>query len=143
MKKGIWSLGFIILACLMFLTVSALTASEKKPAGAPDDLMIENAGYKTDKKGPVKLTHKKHAEEYKVDCLQCHHKYEDGKNVLKKGDPIEKCAACHDPKKKQGKTLKLNVAYHKNCKNCHKEINKKDPNKKPPFKKCNGCHQKK
>ncbi|NNG07486.1 MAG: cytochrome c3 family protein [Desulfobacteraceae bacterium] len=143
MKKGIWSLGVVVLSGLMFLTVGALTASEKKPTDAPDELMIENEGYKTDKKGAVKLTHKKHSEEYKVDCLECHHVYENGKNVLKKTDPIQKCAQCHDPKKKQGKTLKLNLAYHKNCKTCHKELNKKDPNKKPPFKKCTGCHAKK
>jgi hypothetical protein len=105
--------------------------------------MISNEGYETDKKGPVKLSHKKHAEEYKVDCFECHHKYENGKNVLQKGDPIDKCAKCHDPKKKQGKTLKLNIAYHKNCKNCHKEIVNKDPGKKAPFKKCSGCHEKK
>jgi hypothetical protein len=143
MKKGIWSLGVVVLTGLMFLTVGALTASEKKPTDVPDELMIENQGYKTDKKGAVKLSHKKHNEEYEVDCLECHHKYENGKNVLKKTDPIQKCAECHDPKKKQDKVLKLNLSYHKNCKTCHKEINKKDPNKKPPFKKCNGCHAKK
>ena len=148
MKKGIWSLGVVVLVGLLFLTVGALTASEKKHADLPDDIMISNEGYKTDKKGPVKLSHKKHFDKkenggYGIGCLECHHKYENGKNVLKMGDPIEKCSKCHDPKKKQGKTLKLNVAYHKNCKNCHKAINEKDPSKKAPFKKCNDCHEKK
>lgn len=143
MKKGFWSLGVVVLTGLMFLTVGALTASEKKPKDVPDEAMIENTGYKSDKKGPVKLTHKKHNEEYKVACTECHHEYEDGKNVWKEGQPVKKCAECHDPKKKQGKTLKLNLAYHKNCKTCHKELNKKDPSKKPPFKKCTGCHAKK
>jgi hypothetical protein len=148
MKKGIWSLGVVVLTGLMFLTVGALTASEKKPTDVPDELTIENTGYKTDKKGPVKLSHKKHADKkesngYGVGCLECHHKYENGKNVLKEGDPIQKCAECHSPLKKEGKVLKLNLSYHKNCKTCHKEINKKDPNKKPPFKKCTGCHSKK
>lgn len=141
MKKGIWSLGVVVLTGLMFFAVGALTAADQ-PA-PPDEIVIENTGYKTDKKGPVKLHHKKHSEQYKVDCLECHHKYENGKNVLKKGDPMEKCAKCHSPLKKEGKVLKLNLAYHKNCKNCHKEINKKDPSKKAPFKKCNDCHQKK
>ncbi|MGD9031590.1 MAG: cytochrome c3 family protein [Desulfobacteraceae bacterium] len=138
MKKGIWSLGVAVLAGLMFLGVGVLTAAD-----VPDEIMISNEGYKTDKKGPVKLTHKKHSVDYKVACNECHHEYENGKNVWKEGQPVKKCADCHDPKKKQGKTLKLNIAYHKNCKNCHKEIMKKDPSKKAPFKKCNDCHQKK
>jgi hypothetical protein len=143
MKKGIWSLGVLVLVGLLFLAVGALTASEKKPADVPEEVTISNEGYKTDKKGPVKLSHKKHAEEYKVDCLECHHKYENGKNVLKKGDPIEKCGKCHSPVKKEGKVLKLNLAYHKNCKDCHKKIVEQDSSKKAPFKKCNDCHQKK
>ena len=138
MKKGIWSLGVLVLAGLMFLGVGVLTAAD-----VPDEAVICNEGYKTDKKGPVKLSHKKHAEEYKVGCLECHHKYENGKNVLKKGDPIQKCAECHSPLKKEGKVLKLNLAYHKNCKTCHKAIMEKDPSKKAPFKKCSDCHQKK
>ena len=143
MNKRIWILGCVILAGLMFLTVGALTASEKKPGDAPDEIMIDNKGYKTDKKGPVKLTHKKHVEDYGAKCTECHHVYKDGKNVLKEGDPIQKCVECHSPLKKEGKVLKLNLAYHKNCKNCHKAVNKKDPSKKPPFKKCNDCHEKK
>jgi hypothetical protein len=143
MKKGFWSLGVVVLICILFLAVGALTASEKKPADVPDDIMISNEGYKTDKKGPVKLTHKNHVAEYGAKCTDCHHIYKDGKNVLKEGDPIEKCAACHSPLKKEGKTLKLNIAYHKNCKNCHKAVMEKDPSKKAPFKKCNDCHQKK
>ena len=141
MKKGFWSLGVVVFTGLMFLTVGALTAADQ-PA-PPDEIMIENTGYKADKKGPVKLHHKKHAEVYKVDCLECHHKYENGKNVLKKGDPIEKCSKCHSPLKKEGKALKLNLAYHKNCKDCHKKVVEKDSTKKAPFKKCNDCHEKK
>jgi len=143
MKKRIWSLGVVVLTGLMFLTVGALTASEKKPTDEPDELMIENTGYKSDKKGPVKLTHKKHNVEYKVACTECHHEYKDEKNVWKEGQPVKKCAECHDPTKKQGKVLKLNLSYHKNCKTCHKAVIKKDPSKKAPFKKCNGCHAKK
>jgi hypothetical protein len=142
MKKGIWSLGVVVLVGLLFLTVGALTASEKKPADVPDEIMISNEGYKTDKKGPVKLTHKKHAAEYGAQCTDCHHVYKDGKNVLKKGDPIQKCGECHSPLKKEGKVLKLNLAYHKNCKGCHKKAFE-EGKKEAPFKKCSGCHEKK
>ncbi len=141
MKKGIWSLGFVVLVALMFFAVGALTAGEQ--TAPPDEIKIENTGYKTDKKGPVKLSHKKHHEEYKVACTECHHEYKDGKNVWKEGEKVKKCAECHNPLKKEGKVLKLNLSYHKNCKDCHKKIVEQDSNKKAPFKKCNDCHEKK
>ncbi len=137
-----WTTLFIVFCTgLMFITVGALTAAEK--VEPPDEVTIENEGYKTDKKGPVKLDHKKHNKEYKVACADCHHEYKDEKNVWKEGMPVKKCAECHNPLKKEGKTLKLNVGYHKNCKTCHKKIVKEDPAKKAPFKKCTECHQKK
>jgi len=137
MNKRFMGLLTIILTGLLFFTVGALTAAD-----VPDEVMLENAGYKKDKKGPVKLTHKKHSEDYKVGCTDCHHDFKDGKNVWKEGDPVEKCSACHDPLKKQGKTKKLQNAYHRNCKNCHKKL-KKEGKETGPFKKCNDCHAKK
>ena len=130
------TLIMVSLAGLLFLVVGALTAAD-----VPDDIMISNEGYKSDKKGPVKLSHKKHSADYKVACTDCHHDYQDSKNVWKEGDPVKKCCACHDPLKKQEKGLKLNTAYHKNCKGCHK--NAVAEGKKAPYKKCNQCHQKK
>jgi hypothetical protein len=130
-----------ILTGLVFFSVGTLIAAEQV---VPDEVTIENTGYKKDKKRPVKLGHKKHSTDKKygpVKCVDCHHEYTDGKNVWKEGDPVKKCAECHDPKKntkKDGaKVMKLQNAYHRNCKNCHKK------EKKGPFKKCNECHVKK
>jgi hypothetical protein len=109
----------------------------------PDNIMIQNEGYKTNKKGPVPLSHKKHSVDYKVACTECHHDYQDGKNVWKEGQPVKKCVDCHDPLAKKGNTDKLQNAFHKNCKNCHKELAKADPGKEVPYKKCNDCHEKK
>ncbi|UCF57400.1 MAG: cytochrome c3 family protein [Deltaproteobacteria bacterium] len=142
MKKGILILGIVVLTGLLLLAAGALTAADKC-TDVPDEIMIENEGYKTDKKGPVKLTHKKHSEEYKVACTECHHEYKEGKNVWKEGEPVKKCAECHSPLEKKDKVLKLNISYHKNCKTCHKEVIAADPSKKAPFKKCTECHQKK
>ncbi len=136
--KGKFLGAFIgVLVCFMFVAGGALTAAD-----VPEKVTIENSGYKKDKKGPVILSHKKHSAEYKVACTECHHVYKDGKNVWKEGDPVKKCSECHNPKKKQGKILKLQNAYHKNCKSCHKKIIKAGKGK-PPFKKCTQCHQKK
>ena len=137
MKKRMTTIACIVLAGIAFVMVGVLTAAD-----APDDVTIENDGYKSNKKGPVKLTHKKHSTDYGAKCTDCHHDYKDGKNVWKEGDPVKKCGECHDPKKKQGKKqYKLQNAFHKNCKDCHKEANKSG--KKAPYKKCNDCHEKK
>lgn len=135
MKKSILTLMIVLISGILFVGVGVVAA------GAPPVFPIENDGYKKDKKGPVSLSHKKHAKEYGLACADCHHVYEDGKNVYKEGDPVQKCSECHDFKKKQGKAMKLQNAYHRNCKDCHKAANKEG--KKAPFKKCNDCHAKK
>ncbi|UCF82447.1 MAG: cytochrome c3 family protein [Desulfobacteraceae bacterium] len=138
MNSRLLTLIMVVFAGMLFLTVGALTAAD-----APDEVTIENEGYKKDKKGPIKLSHKQHSEDYKVACTECHHDYKDGKNVWKDTDPVKKCSECHDPVKKKGNANKLQLAYHSNCKNCHKDIVAKDSSKKAPFKKCTECHQKK
>ena len=136
MKTIILTIAFM--ASLMVIAGVYATAVD-----APDDVKIENQGYKSDKKGPVNLSHKKHNIDYKVACTECHHVYEQGKNVWKEGQPVHKCIECHDPINKKDNQDKLQNAFHQNCKNCHKELAKADPSKKLPYKKCNDCHQKK
>jgi len=133
MKKGFLALTLVLFAGLMFLSVGVLTAAD-----APDEFMIENK-YKDDKKGAVKLTHKKHSVDYKVACTECHHEYKDGKNVWNDKMPVKKCKECHDPDKKQGNADKLQLSYHKNCQTCHKELKGKEA----PWKKCADCHAEK
>ncbi len=123
----------ILVAFVGVVLVGNLTAAQK----APDVIKIENK-YPVDKKGPVNFSHKKHEVDYKVACTECHHEYKDGKNVWKQGDPVKKCAECHPAEGKQGdKVLNLQNAFHKNCKDCHKQ---KNDDAKAPFKKCTGCH---
>jgi hypothetical protein len=141
MKKGWLTLMIVALTGLIFLTVGTLTASEKKAGDVPDEFMIDSEGYTTDKKGPVPMSHKKHVTEYGAKCDDCHHVFEDGKNVWKEGDPVQKCSECHDPVKKQGSVDKLQNAYHKNCKGCHKDAAAAGKTN-APYKKCNDCHEK-
>lgn len=134
------------LTCMFFLAVGVLTAGEKQKVS--DEIKLQNKGYAKDKKGAVKLTHKKHNVDFKIACAECHHVYEGGKNVWKEGDKVEKCSKCHPiiwekgKKKKKGEAMKLQNAYHKNCKTCHKAL-AKEGKKTGPFKKCNKCHAKK
>jgi len=136
MNKKSLTLLTVLLSGLLFLSVGILVAAD-----VPDEVMLENK-YAKDTKGPVKLTHKKHSTDYKVACTECHHVIKDGKNVWKEGDKVQKCSECHNPEKKEGNVMKLQNAYHKNCKDCHKALEEAG---KPtgPFKKCNDCHEKK
>ncbi len=140
MNKKTLILIMIVFTALIFLSVGFLIAAD-----VPDEVTIENEGYKKDKKGPVKLTHKKHhdAKGHNVACTECHHTYKDGKNIWKEGDPVKKCSECHNPLKKEGNVKKLQNAYHRNCKTCHKAYIKEHPDSKAPYRKCTKCHQKK
>lgn len=111
---------------------------EAEASGSNVEIIIENLGYENDKKKPVKLNHKKHSEEYEVFCDNCHHIYQEGENIWKQGDPVEKCIACHDPVEDQGNVIKLQSAFHKNCRDCHKEMSQEG--REAPYKKCTDCH---
>jgi hypothetical protein len=139
--KTKFTVGLMVaLTGLLFLAVGVLTAAEApKP---PDKILINNKGFKRILKGPVLFQHKKHSVDYKLACTECHHNYENGKNVWKEGDPVKPCRDCHNPLKKVGKIPKLQNAYHKDCKNCHRDLAKAGK-KTGPFKKCNECHEKK
>ena len=136
MRKGWLSLLMILILGLVFTTVGILSAAD-----VPDEVNIENKCYAKDKKGPVPLSHNKHVNEYGAKCSDCHHDYQDGKNVWKEGDPVKKCVDCHDPNKSEGNVKKLQTAYHGNCKDCHKEAIAAGK-KNAPYKKCTDCHQK-
>lgn len=103
-----------------------------------DVIIIENQGYTTDKKGSVEFSHLKHSEEYGISCIQCHHLYEDGVNLWKKGDHVDKCVVCHDPAVEKDDVMKLQNAFHQNCRDCHKAMS--EEGKEAPYKRCSDCH---
>ncbi len=134
----------LVAAVFMFsVAVLAIAADQK----APDDISIKAALWPTPTKSPVKLSHKKHAEDYKVPCAECHHVYKDGKNVYKQGDHVDKCDKCHteatikEEKKLPPDQQKLNLklAYHNNCVPCHQKFKKENKESKVPTT-CAQCH---
>ena len=52
----------------------------------------------------------------------------------------KKCSECHDPQEKKDDVIKLQAAYHKNCKNCHidRKIYGSDV---LAYRKCTSCHE--
>lgn len=127
MKKG----TVAVVVALAFLCTLAVAFAAQK---APDTVSLKG---KT--KPAVEFTHKKHAEDLKIACKDCHHVYKDGKNVWKQGDPVQKCGACHKAEGKPGdKPMALKEAFHENCwKGCHVKA-KKEGKKAPTM--CNECH---
>ena len=137
MRRNILVMLGIMMSIAIFVGGGALIAAD-----VPDEISIQSKAFETHKKGPVNLSHKKHAVDYKIACTECHHVFEGGKNVFKEGDPVQACSECHDPVESKGNVKKLMLAYHKNCQGCHKDL---EAAGKPtgPTKKCNDCHAKK
>ena len=129
-----WFLIMVLACAGLLVTSGILVASD-----FPDEIVIDGKNYKKDIKGPVKFNHYKHVADIGIDCTECHHEYKDGKNVWEAGNDVKNCDQCHDPNKSEGNKKKLMMAFHNNCKNCHKEKNKEGSN--APDKNCEGCHQ--
>ena len=142
---------FVIALTGVFAATGIYAGTEVK-----DEIVMENPAYKKHTKGICTFTHKKHNEEYKIGCGECHHD-QDNKplNDLKLGDDVKNCIECHKKpgKAKSGKDQKLTEkeereyhanAIHDNCIGCHKEDNKKKTGKPagPAPTKCNDCHPK-
>ena len=109
-------------------------------SGDLDTILIDNRGYKRERKGPVEFSHLEHARDYGMTCWDCHHEYKDGENVWVPWGTTQRCSACHDPLTKKDNIVNLQKAYHLNCRNCHKERLKKDESA-GPYRECSGCHE--
>lgn len=158
MKKNIKQLslmiGFPLLLALLLVGL-AVAGTE-----FVDVIKMENKqAYDEHKKGIVMFTHKKHAEEYKIGCGDCHHD-KDGKPLeLKIGDDVQSCLECHvkgqadkaalrsmSPAERKKEELKYHYgAIHDNCQGCHEKFNVEkagDKRKGPAPVSCTQCHPK-
>ena len=149
-KKQIWVFSAVCVA-LLFAAGAIYAATT-----VPDVIKMEN------EKGLVDFSHKKHHEEYKLSCGECHHDAK-GKplNDLKMGDDVKACIDCHKMPGEMPGALKKEMrekkaskkeiaakeleyvaeAFHGNCIDCHKQYNKKNKTKAAP-QSCTKCHQK-
>lgn len=134
-------LAFVVCIALGFIWMTAAAISAAEAQEVADEIYINNTVYKTDRKGPVYFSHTEHAEDYVDACDECHHDYKDGQNVWHEGQPVQKCSSCHDPLKRDGKIRKLNIAYHLNCKGCHKLL-AREGGTQAPYRQCTDCHAK-
>ncbi|EPR41967.1 Cytochrome c, class III, conserved region [Desulfovibrio sp. X2] len=95
------------------------------------------------KRGPVKFNHDAHVS-LGLDCTACHHRYENGTNVLDPSELLDgttpgTCDSCHGGDKPAG-GLGLQAAFHKECIGCHAGHGP-DPKIKGGPRACAGCHE--
>jgi len=155
MKKNASVLLKILVGIISVFFATSLYAAIE----VADVIKMENKAYSKHKKGIVEFSHKKHSEDYKAGCGECHHDADNKPlDSLKMGDDVQNCIECHKKpeyitgKKAKGLSKADKMAYHgnamhKNCKGCHKKFNKgkglksKDPGAAPTT--CKSCHPKK
>lgn len=87
----------------------------------------------------VDFPHERH---YNLDigCLDCHHRYDGGVNVLgeeelQPGTPAVSCGSCHS------RALDLERSYHRLCIGCHGKMKQRGSGHGPVM--CGQCHSKK
>ena len=120
MKKNNTAL-FILIAGLAFLFIPFLFVFGTAYAQDDINLLEHDAFIERERPGAV-FPHTLHADDAGIDCLECHHIYENGDNVWDDSSESE-CAECHKLEA-DGKTLPLMKAFHENCKGCHEKENK-------------------
>jgi hypothetical protein len=131
----------VLVTLAVFIAAFAVMAQQKPP----ENITIKEFPNPT--KGPVEFPHLKHNVDSKIACDQCHHKYQDGKNLWKEGDPVEKCNKCHTELTVEGEKklppdqqkLNLKLAFHNKCQGCHQKMKKENPNSKAALT-CTTCH---
>lgn len=87
-------------------------------AYAQDDIISLEHDIFVKRERPAALfPHALHTDKAKIACLECHHIYKDGENVLDEPEESD-CTACHTLKP-DDKKLPAMRAFHANCKGCH------------------------
>lgn len=87
-------------------------------------------------RGDVNFPHDLHYA-WGIGCLDCHHRFENGKNTLVYNDLLNgkynaKCSSCHNSSRK------LESAYHRMCITCHESMKKNRISSGPVS--CGRCH---
>jgi DNA-directed RNA polymerase subunit RPC12/RpoP len=127
------AIGFLSAMIILILPLPHIAGLYAQEA----EIYIEDASVdKTNGRSAVYFPHERHME--LLDCLDCHHDYQKGENVLEEEDleedGLSRCTNCHTNKA----SIELKKAYHRQCMNCHRTINKNEERNLPIT--CKDCH---
>jgi predicted CXXCH cytochrome family protein len=86
----------------------------------------------------VQFNHEKHSST--LECLRCHHDFDQFGNNRGGEDKAQPCAGCHNPSA-QPKKLPLKEAFHAQCKGCHESMGQQGRKSGPVT--CGECHVRK
>ena len=131
MNKRLLVITVTVAIATLFITAGIYAGTKVQ-----DMIKMENPAYKKRTYKTVTFSHKKHVEEYKASCGECHHDENNKPLDLKVGDDVKNCIECHKKagyitgKEAKGLTKEQKREYHANaihdnCKGCHKSFNKK------------------
>jgi hypothetical protein len=96
-------------------------------------IMLEHKEIAPHERPPVQFNHERHADV--LECLRCHHDYDEYHNNTGGEDKAQSCSACHGTKKD---LLPLTEAFHTQCKSCHELLISKGSPSGPVM--CGECH---
>jgi hypothetical protein len=135
MKMKGYGVLMITVAVLLIFIVSPLSAQ-------PDKIVFDpSKTFGKSNRPAVTFAHNRHVESG-LSCKDCHHVYENGKNILdesklEEGNQGIHCSACHGPKFR----IHLEQAFHDQCIGCHRRFQNEKKRSGPLF--CGQCHVKK
>jgi hypothetical protein len=104
-------------------------------ANSQEDMQfIDNDAFDNPQRPLAVFKHDDHNELAQIEgCNQCHHVYDDNGNLQEdESSEDQSCSDCHDLEP-SGKKPGLLKAFHRNCKDCHRQ------QKKAPLM-CGQCH---
>jgi len=101
-------------------------------------ITIDNKVFKTKSRSPVKFNHFNHMAIEGGSCTDCHHRFENGRNVIEPNELSDDnksiyCSHCHS------NPSDLKKAYHRSCIRCHESMIKNNNAAGPRL--CGECHK--
>ncbi|MBN2401867.1 MAG: cytochrome c3 family protein [Spirochaetes bacterium] len=123
--------GFVFL-CIMLIALPVYLLAQS------ETIIINNTDtFKQKIRSSVNFPHMNHMTLEGVSCTDCHHRFENGKNVLDSDELTEDnksilCSSCHTGKSS------LEKAYHRQCIGCH---DGKKSGKPAGPRMCGECHK--
>lgn len=100
-----------------------------------DNLVINSQALGEHTRPLVKFAHARHSEKI-PDCTTCHHDFSPTGN--RGSSEGQSCSDCHGPRPTAKNSVGLAMAFHKQCKECHRFAAGKGQPSGPVT--CGGCH---